>query len=531
MRNLFIPTRLLSAFLLILVLNTGCKKDLLNTVPNDRVSTGIFWHTEQDAIFASNAVYTYLGENANHYFSWDGMSDFGHNLTPQSPESFILKGQYDALNSRIADDWTNAYAGIRSANNFLENVDQVTTTNTALIARLKAEVRTIRAYLFTRLAMLYGDVPLVKTTLTLEQSKNLKRDPVSAIWDFVSAELADAAAVLPNTQTDKGRITKGAAFAIKARAMLFAGRWADAAAAAQSVMSIPGYGIYASYKNLFSYTAENNNEVVLDIQFVQSSYSNNIFAIMAPFSQKSSGSRYTPTKKMVDSYDMANGKPITDPTSGFDPANPYANRDPRLKYSVFVAGDTLPSGAIYKPTPGSGTTDAVGSSFQATNTGFNLKKYIAKEDYVLPANGGLNIILIRYAEVLLTYAEAKIEANQIDGSVLNAINLVRQRADVNMPAIVGVTDQATLRQIVRHERSVELAFEASRFFDIRRWKIADQVMPGKVQGMTYKNASNQFVTVEVPAWTNTFRVDRDYLWPIPQKERELNTNLTQNPNW
>jgi len=113
---------------LIIALLSGCKKDLLKTIPNDRISSDIFWKTEADASFAANAVYANIVESANHFFSWDGITDFGHTPTPQSAEVFLLKGQYDALNSRISEDWTAGYTGIRQANSFLANVDRVETT-------------------------------------------------------------------------------------------------------------------------------------------------------------------------------------------------------------------------------------------------------------------------------------------------------------------------------------------------------------------------------------------------------------------
>jgi starch-binding outer membrane protein, SusD/RagB family len=508
----------------------SCKKDLLETAPNDRISTQIFWKTEKDATLAANAIYPYLG-NASDYFSWDGMTDIGHINVPQSPESFILKGQFDGLNSRVAAEWSNAYAGIRAANAFMANVDQVQTTNTALITRLKGEVRTLRAYLYTRLASLYGDVPLITKELNLEESKEVSRTPVAEVWNFISKELSEAAEQLPATQAEKGRITKGAALGLKARAMLYAGRYTEAATAAKQVMDMNVYSLYPAYKNLFTYAAENNAEVIINIEFVKDIYSNNVFFIMGPFSQKNSQGRNAPTKKLVDAYPMKNGKDITDPTSGFDPLNPYANRDPRLGYSIFVLGDVLPDNKVYNSRPNSGTADAVGFSFQATNTGFNLEKYINKEDLVLPTNGGINLILMRYAEILLTYAEAKIEAGQMDQSVLNAINAVRQRPDVAMPALTTIGTQSEMREIVRKERLVELAFEGLRFFDIRRWRIAESVMPGKIQGMTYADANGTLKTIEVQAWTNTFDKNRDYLWPIPQKERELNPNLGQNLGW
>ena len=515
--------------LLLGCLTIGSCDDILETVPNDRISTEIFWKTDQDAVLAANAVYTSLVENAGHYVSWDGMSDIGYTHQPQSPESFILQGQFDALNSRVHNDWSNLYAGIRSANSFLANVDRVQTTNTALIDRLEGEVRVLRAYFFTRLAALFGDVPLVTTELSLSESKALSRSPVSEIWDFVSTELTAAADLLPNTQADKGRITKGAALGIKARAMLYAGRYQEAAEAAQAVMSLNVYSLYPSYDNLFTYGAENNSEVILDIQFIDDAYSNNIFNVVAQ-SSMNSRSLYVPTKNLVDAYEMANGMAITDASSGFDPYDPYAGRDPRLGYSVFLPGDVLPNGKVFNPKPNSTTGDAVGSTFIVSPTGFNLEKYVNAEDLGNPADCGINLILMRYAEILLTYAEAKIELNQVDASVYDVINEVRQRPDVNMPVITTGKSQDALRQIVRHERLVELAFEGLRFFDVRRWKVAEDVMPGKVYGMTYVDDNGALQTVEVTAWENFFS-ERNYLWPVPQAERELNPNLDQNPNW
>jgi hypothetical protein len=138
--------------------------------------------------------------------------------------------------------------------------------------------------------------------------------------------------------------------------------------------------------------------------------------------------------------------------------------------------------------------------------------------------------LLRYAEILLSYAEAKIELNEIDHAVLEAINLVRNgRNDVKQPSIT-TTDQAGLRAIVRNERAVELAFEGIRLFDIRRWKIAEDILPGSVYGITYQDNNDDLVTVQV-AVNKLFDKNRHYLWPIPQKERDLNSSLTQNQGW
>lgn len=507
----------------------SCEKDFLTTVPDDRLSTALFWKTDQDAIYGANAVYRHLTEGAGIFTSWDAMTDIGMTHTPNLQIALLAEGQIDPLSSRVADEWTNAYAGIREANSFFANVDNVETSDPALISRLKGEVRTIRAYLYTRLASVFGDVPLITTEITLDESKQLTRTPVDQVWDFVASELTQAASELPVSQTEVGRITKGAALALKARAMLYAGRYQEAADAAKQVMDLNAYSLYPSYKDLFSYSAEDNQEVILDVQFVENNYSNNIYRLLAPVSVNGSP-QYFPTKNLVDSYEMKNGLAISDPGSGYDPNNPYANRDPRMRYSLYVPGDTLPNGSILNPYPGSGTSDEVGSSFIVSETGFYLRKYVNGEDLPDPLNCGINIILIRYAEVLLTYAEAKIELNQIDASVYAAINQIRQRPDVNMPVITTGKTQDEMRQIVRQERLSELAFESQRFMDIRRWKIADSVMNGRAYGITYMDGGGNLQTVEVPGWNWTWN-DRNYLWPIPQTEIELNSNLTQNPGY
>ncbi len=508
------------------VLLGSCQKDLLNTVPNDRISTEIFWKTDNDATLAANAIYTYMAETPDHFFGWDNMSDILFTNPTGPVEAAIKQGQYDALNSRISADWNTYYAGVRGANSFMAHVDGVQTTNAALISRLKGEVRALRAFFYMRLASLWGDVPLITTELSLSESQQVKRAPVSQVWDYVAGELDSAALLLPVKQTDLGRMTKGAAMAIKARAMLYAGRYDVSAAAAAQVMASNTYSLYPSYKNLFSYAAENNAEDILDIQFLADVYPSNIFQVLAPRSVNAN-SKWVPTKAMVDMYQMKNGLPITDGASGYDPANQYANRDPRLSYSIFVPKDTLPNGKIFNSLPGSTTGDAVGSSFVVSPTGWNVKKYVNKEDLSKPADGGINIMLIRYAEVLLTYAESMIEQNKLDQSVYDAINKVRQRGDVNMPPVATGQTQEQLRDIVRNERTVELAFESLRYFDIRRWKIAAAVMPGNVYGLTYKDTDSSLKTVEVPGWTQTWN-DKLYLWPIPQKEIDLNKNLLPN---
>ncbi|PQA53440.1 RagB/SusD family nutrient uptake outer membrane protein [Siphonobacter curvatus] len=510
---------------------SSCDRDLLETFPNDRLSESLFWHNENDAKLAANALYADL--DGVNIISWDALTDIAHTNQNFDVQAYIELGSYDATSSKIYTEWANAYKGIRATSYFLANVDKVTTANTALINQLKGEAKVLRAYQYIKLAGLFGDVPLITTPLSIEEGRSLTRTPVSQIWDFVDQELSEAAPLLPLTYAaaDKGRVTRGAALGLLARANLWAGRYQKAANAADQVIKLGVYGLYESYEKLFSYAAENNREVLLDNQFIKDTYPNTVFQTLAPYSQKNGGSSYVPTKVLADLYETSTGKRITDSQSGYNPTQPYVNRDNRLKYSLYLEGDILPSGAVFKPQPTSGTSDAIGSTYIASTTGFNIKKYINTEDYANPANSGINIILLRYAEVLLTYAEAKIELNQLDAEVLTAINTVRNgRGDVKQPSITS-TSQAELREIVRRERAVELAFEGQRLFDIRRWKIADKVVPGPVYGITYVSANGSLTTVQVVAVNKVFDVNRHYLWPIPQKEIDLNNSLVQNPGW
>lgn len=514
--------------MLVVAILSSCKKSLLNKLPNDRLSSEIFWKTENDARLAANALYTDL--DGQNIFSWDALTEIAHTNQLANTQTFIELGTYDASNEKVFAEWSSAYRGIRAANYFLENVDKVPTTNTALIDRLKGEARVLRAYQYIKLAGFFGDVPLITTSIDLAQGSSVNRSPVEEIWNFIDTELEEAAAVLPATYAavDKGRITKGAAWGLKARADLWAGRFQLAVAATRNVT---GYTLYPSYQNLFKYVGENNAEVILDKQFIKDNYANSVFSLLAPFSQKNSQSLFVPTRVMVDLYQMLNGKNITDPTSGYNPSTPYTQRDPRLGFSILLDGDMLPSGIVFRPAPNSGAPDAIGATFVNSTTGFNVEKYITTEDYANPANGGLNIILLRYAEILLTYAEAKIELNELDQSVADAINMVRNgRNDVKMPSI-SLVSQDAMRQIVRRERTIELAFEGQHFFDIRRWKTAENVMVGPVYGMSYVNGTGNLVTVTSAGINKAFDKNKHYLWPVPLNERNLNPNLSQNPNW
>lgn len=511
----------------------SCNDDFLDTIPKDRLSKETFWKNEQDAIYALTGMYSLLGDQWR-YSSMDAYTDIAHYILQWRAESTVEKHTLDASNNVIANEWKQFYMLIQTGNAFLENIDVIEEIDEELKERLKAEAKTLRAFAYINLVMMYGDVPLIKYPLTVQEAKEMARTSINDVWDFISEELTSAAQKLPVVQQDRGRVTKGVALGLKARAMLYAGRYKDAKLAAKSVMDLGIHHLHDSYAMLFDYKGENSDEILFARQFAQDLMPHSIFAFFTPNSLYTQQCQVVPTKPLVDAYLMrSTGLPIDAKNSGFDPTNPYKNRDPRLYYTVYITGDTLPNGKILNTLPGSGTGDDITISAEnVTPTGWYFKKYVSDHDFLNPWNCGVNLIYLRYAEILLIYAEASVEIGEIDQSVLDAINEIRMRPDVNMP-LVSTLEQEELRKIIRRERMVELAMEGHRLFDIRRWRIAEDVIPGTVKGMTYEDPQNPgvFKTVELLGYVKEFDPKKHYLWPIPFTEIELNKNLKQNPGY
>ncbi|MDR3251453.1 MAG: RagB/SusD family nutrient uptake outer membrane protein [Tannerella sp.] len=536
MKNIFI-------FLISLSIMSGCS-DVLDTIPTDRLSSEVYWQTDKDAEYAANAVYRFL-ESPATVIGRDIMSDIARATFETSDETKVEASIADPQTNIFQNTWNDMYRGIRRCNDYMANVDKITPTDVAKLNRFTAEVRTLRCYFYSQLVSYFGDVPLIKTPIGISESKTLTRTAVSEIYDFIYAEISDAVNYLPETTTEKGRVTKGAAYGILARAMLFAAGNVTgtdarttvylerAKTAADAVIASNVYSLLPAYRDLFTYENENSREVVFDKQFMKDVYSNAVMNSFGAVSLGNNGSAMSPTNVMVDEYETVNGlKTSEDPSH--DPKNPYADRDPRLGYTVYVPGDRLPNGTVYDSRPGwSSSADVIGASYQVSKTGLLPKKYINAEDIGQSNRGncGINLILIRYAEILLVAAETRIELNVEPDVALQYINQIRQRPDVNMPERSGLTSQSALRDALRHERMVELGLEGNRFFDIRRWKIAESVCNmNEIKGMSYVDKDSGELVVITTDYRKKF-TSRDYLWPVPYNERQLNTNYTQNEGW
>ncbi len=506
-------------FILIAACCISCNKDFLDSKPSDKLSDANFWKTSDDAKAGVTAIYNQMQSNT-YIYGWHLFTDA---ITPIAWSwndagigyQAIAKGNATAAMAGVVPErWKALYKGIYLANLAIKYLPDVSMDET-LKAKLKAEAMFLRALFYFNLVDVYGGVPLLTEVLDLN-SDQPARSTKSEVVDFIVAECTEAEKTLPasNDAPNVGRATKGAALTLKAKAYMLDNKFAEAAAACQQVMGM-SYGLYNNYEAMFTtVAAENNVEVIFDVQYAAPGLGEGSVqdARFGPASTSSAGfNSVFPTQQLVDSYEMKNGKSITEPTSGYDPANPYANRDPRLDYTI------VRPGATWRGLPYANISIQGGS---ATYLGYLFRKYILTVTGFLVNDSPLNFIVFRYADVLLMYAEAKNEVSGPDATVYNAINQVRARPGVNMPPVAAGKTQAEMRETIRNERKIELAFEGIYYSDIRRWGIAKDLMNGKV---IRKINGDQLDT-------RSF-VDAFNLWPIPQTEIDLNPTLEQNPGY
>ncbi|MDE3184572.1 MAG: RagB/SusD family nutrient uptake outer membrane protein [Bacteroidota bacterium] len=534
----------LSIMILAVTASAGCKK--LDLAPTDRFSDLTFWQTDANVYSALYNNYS-LMYNSSLFFYNEALSDNAYSST--GDYNLIASGNSTASTAKFQGDWAYYYSTIKSCNIFLENIDKNTTLSPDVKNRMKAETRFIRAFEHFNLAKWYGDVPLVDHNLTPDEAIQIARAPKDTVIKFVTNELEAIAAILPSQdelpESENGRITKGAALALEARVLLYQGdRMADVVTICEKLMNNQAtyghYSLAANYSDLFSSPTVNkvNPETILSLQYVPTIRTWNELWDFVPRSIGGRVSSMAPTQELVDSYIMLNGKGISDTGSGYDENNPYMNRDPRLTATVVYDGYkwVKPDGSIkiihIKPgsDPDPSAPDEYNPASQSSSpTGYYWRKYFdpsALANFV----SGNNLHLIRYAEILLDYAEAKNSLGQMDETVWDkTIKLLRQRAGFTDPGALDYPGNTDMTNIIRRERRAEFAMESLRTDDIRRWKIADSVMNGYAHGARFGDPSvdNGYIRVQ----KRQFDPARDYLWPIPSSEISLDDKLTQNPGY
>ncbi len=425
------------------------------------------------------------------------------------------------------------YDKITRCNNFLANIDRPEMSE-ELRTRLTSEVRFLRAWHYFLKVTLYGDVPLVKEVLDIKNS-NLPRTPKAEVEQFILDELTEIAPTLPDKYRggDVGRVTKGAALTLRARMEIFKGDYAACAATCEQIMKL-GYSLFQDYKGLFKIANVNNEEVIMDVQYVENLAKNSILGVMPPASV-GGWSSINPTQALVDTYECMDGKTIKESTN-YNPKDPYKDRDPRLAATIIYPG-CLYEGSYFNWIDIKDPTGDYYAPYGRSKTGYHPRKYIDNlSDYADMWNTGMNAIVMRYAEVLLMYAESKIELSQIDESVYKALNDIRKRAGMLEVDRTVYNNQAKMRELVRRERRVELAMEGLRWFDICRWRIAEEVMPGQVYGALLGtvdagtgalNLTDERIKVEI----RLFDPAKNYLWPIPQSVIDATPAIEQNPGY
>lgn len=548
----------------LLFLMGACEK-YLDRSPLDGPSDENYFKNQDELTLVVNGLYSALAfhptDDMPINLTLDDATDIGWDRNTSDLQA-IGRGDYDSNNGYIRNIWTNSYKVIGKCNFILDNIHKLDgKMDVSLQQRYKAETQFIRAYVYQYLIDYFGGVPLVTSSLSLTNA-NLPKSPKNEIVNFILQEMQQAAAILPVSYgtADVGRATKGAALAIGARAALNNGMWEEAARAAKAVIDLKVYTLHPHYGELFTYDGQASKEIIFAFQYLRLQKTKTHSTTRAFLSRNAQGtSNKIPSQSMVDSYLCADGLPI-DKSSTYDPKKPFIHRDPRLGYTIALPGSTFfgfqfethkDSLSCWNYSYNTSTPvriqnqDAINA--YATFSGYCWKKYVDIKDKDFTMESELNIIQIRYAEVLLMYAEAMIEANKVDQTVYDAINMIRQRPSVDMPAISTGKTASELREIVRKERLFELANEGFRLVDLRRWKIADRLMNTTLYGripkgllanapqidadsyVSYKNVANQkdMRVIEL----RKFDANKNYLWPIPNIEIVTNKNLEQNPGY
>ncbi|MDR1723254.1 MAG: RagB/SusD family nutrient uptake outer membrane protein [Tannerella sp.] len=565
-------------FILISILLLASCSDFLDKAPLDSPSDKTFLANETEINMAVVGCYTNLWANWEgmpFYLAFDVLSDNGWDRNTNDVQK-LAQGANDAQSSFVQQVWRECYSGISRCNYLINNLSKVEgTVSASVLTQAKAEGQFLRAYYYHYLIDMFGDVPLLLENVTLDNAE-VPRSPKEEVLTQIFKDFDEAAAVLNTTnKPTSGRPTKQAALALKARIALYNEKWDVAIAAAQQVMQLEGSAVELDpdFRNIFTYEGQDSKEILFSIQYL---FGYQVHPIYRLFGGRNGGghANKVPSYQLVDSYECSDGLNI-DKSPLYNPAKPWDNRDPRLAWTFALPSSGYSDwqnepGCIfqgfqfethrdsvkcwnYHTSPASYIDNQDALNAYASFSGINWRKYVNDKNYGDVNNCDNNIAVIRYAEVLLTYAEAKVKAGQADASVYTALNKIRTRA--GMPEIKDLSANDLFYAIAR-ERRHELAGEGQRLSDIRRWKIAEKVMNGFVLGRMQKSypkvapVIDQWGTPDYDAAgipiasddndPNTsmrtvdkriFNPAKDYLWPIPYIERQTNPALTQNPNW
>lgn len=548
---------LLGSFMTTVLMFTGCQD--IDLLPKDNLSDTQYWKTPEDFMKEANLMY----DRAESFGTRDTDSDIGFELN----ENVTSNGTLIAPNKD--GEWNDRYSDVRHCNIIIEKGASYE-GDKSKIERYIAEAHFFRAYTYWRLLKRFNEVPIIKEVIGVDSPELYgKRNSQTEVEDFILSELEDCWQSLPLqselTGDELGRVTQGAALALKARVALFAGTWAkyhqhradyqqllqQAIDAAEKVVDSKEYSLFEgagddSYRKLFINDGDDSTEGIFDSRYFtdirQHSTAHSVYW----------GWRGTPTKKLADMYRCkSTGLPIYKENSGFKGfstiADEYENRDPRMRQTFVIPGTIY-----WSPQIGRDSCVANFTVRPETRTGYKLYKFMA-ETYIGVDKDAYDYHIIRYPEVLLILAEATYEKyGAISDDMLDkTINVIRSRKGVEMPPLTNdfVTDNGLdMLDEIRCERTVELAFEGFRRDDLRRWKTAETELKQSIRGIKLKGSEYEnlnilnegnpgltdeegFLIVE-PSTKRFFEAPKNYYYSVPLDELYLNPNLApNNPGW
>ncbi|MBP3714726.1 MAG: RagB/SusD family nutrient uptake outer membrane protein [Bacteroidales bacterium] len=528
------------SFTTILFFCASCDSTFLDRESLSEISEESVWKTADDAIQAINSLY-YTNRQFYNSISYLGFLDDFTDISYQSWANGMTTGSYPTNAGLFSDTWTTFYRGIYRANTALQKLPSMKIDD-SIKQRCLGEAYFFRGYFYFKLCDLFGGVPIYDTPMSISEAYK-PRNTEQSVYDFVVADMTKAIDLLPESygDSDKGRATKWAAYSMRGKAYLWAKEYSSAATDFKTVMDKSDRSLYPDYYTVFHIEGNNCSEIIFDVQYIeQSGQGLGVNLTWGNQSGVISGQqRCRPTNELVNAFEMIDGSEFSfsnfTNASGrqFDPNNPedwsdsasvaklFADRDPRLQKAIIVPwsryvgkGDNT---YIYR-WPISKKADQL--KLVWTGGSYAWRKFVPTGTAnALYGNVPQNFPLIRLADVILMYAEAENEANSSpSNNVYDAINAVRARA--GMPNLPTGLNQAQMRERIRHERMVELCGEGKRYSDLRRWKIAKDV----IDKLWMRNFTG--TQIRQRGFPDNF-----YLWAIPQSEIDLNPKLEQNPGW
>lgn len=513
----------LTSFLLI----ASCE-DTLDLTPLDTGAVDGFFTSTTDVIAGVNGVY-----NSFTGSWWGGAFIHVQPHFEAATENAIICCAWEYQYKRIAQGtmnaatggvirwkWDYGYRAVFRINSILEVIESgvIEDLTPEVRGKLEGELRFLRAYVYHELTFLYGDVPLVLKTLTPGEARDITRTPKNEVEAAMYADIDFAIQNLDEApfQGEFGRPTKQAALTLKGRAQIFRNDFSGAAASLAQVIAMEGGSVNLDpdYESLFRGANEQSPEILFSLQYVDSEvgagegnflgahYGPNQLAGTAA-SQGQGWGAFNFTQFLIDDYLMDDGLPF-DQSPRYDPDNPFQNRDPRFSGTFFFAGE------VYRGTVLSE------NNFFANGAEKDIKIASRKwknetSNNSFSANGGEDLVLMRYADVLLMWAEATNEVSGPTADVYEAVNKVRARA--SMPDFPMGLSQDQMRDQIKHERKIEFMMEGTRYFDLLRWRDAETVL------------------LKVTAESRSFDPGVHYKWPIPQFAIDQSPGLTQNPGY